>query len=98
MVLERAEVIIKPGLIGEFLDVLRTLALPLTTTFTGLISFTALRGVEDADNGREEDPCENTFFRGFFELIGRPCRSLRSLSIIIWILRKVSLRIVLGCD
>lgn len=34
----------------EFLDVFASRALPLTETFTGLISFTALRGVEDADS------------------------------------------------
>lgn len=50
MILERAEVIIKPGMMDEFIGVLRSEALPLTTSFTGLISFTALRGVENADN------------------------------------------------
>jgi quinol monooxygenase YgiN len=50
MVLERAEVIIKPGMMDEFLDVLVSRALPLTETFTGLISFKALRGIEDADS------------------------------------------------
>lgn len=50
MVLERAEVIIKDGLMDEFLEVLANRALPLTETFTGLISFTALRGVEDKDS------------------------------------------------
>ena len=50
MILERAEVIIKPGMMEEFLEVLRARALPLTATFTGCISFRALRGVEDADN------------------------------------------------
>lgn len=50
MVLERAEISIKDGLMDEFLEVLTSSALPLTETFTGLISFTALRGVEDADS------------------------------------------------
>ena len=50
MVLERAEIMIKEGLMDEFLDVFVNRALPLTETFTGLISFTALRGVEDADS------------------------------------------------
>jgi quinol monooxygenase YgiN len=49
MVLERAEIIIKPGMMGEFLEVLKTQALPLTAQFTGCLSFRALRGVEDAD-------------------------------------------------
>ena len=34
----------------EFLEVFVRRALPLTATFTGLISFKALRGVEDADS------------------------------------------------
>lgn len=50
MVLERAEISIKPGMMDEFLEELANRALPLTETFTGLISFTALRGVEDADS------------------------------------------------
>lgn len=50
MVLERAEISIKDGMMDEFLQVLTSSALPLTETFTGLISFTALRGVEDADS------------------------------------------------
>lgn len=50
MVLERAEVVIKEGMMEEFLQVLTEKALPLTRTFTGIISFTALRGVEDANN------------------------------------------------
>lgn len=50
MVLERAEVVIKEGMMEEFLQVLTKKALPLTQTFTGIISFTALRGVEDANN------------------------------------------------
>lgn len=50
MILERAEITIKPGLMEEFLRVLVERAIPLTQTFTGIISFTALRGEEDADN------------------------------------------------
>ena len=50
MVLERAEISIKTGLMEEFIEVLTSQALPLTETFTGLISFTALRGVEDEDS------------------------------------------------
>lgn len=50
MVLERAEITIKPGRMEEFLEVLADQAIPLTRTFTGIISFTALRGEEDADN------------------------------------------------
>ena len=50
MVLERAEISIKQGMMDEFLEAFVTRALPLTETFTGLISFTALRGVEDADS------------------------------------------------
>lgn len=50
MVLERAEIFIKQGMMDEFLEQLVNRALPLTETFTGLISFTALRGVEDADS------------------------------------------------
>lgn len=50
MILERAEISIKPGLMDEFLSVLAEHAIPLTQTFTGIISFTALRGEEDADN------------------------------------------------
>jgi heme-degrading monooxygenase HmoA len=50
MVLERAEISIKDGMMDEFLEVFSSRALPLTETFTGLISFTALRGVEDADS------------------------------------------------
>lgn len=49
-VLERAEIVIKPGMMEEFLRVFVDKALPLTRTFTGIISFDALRGVEDADN------------------------------------------------
>lgn len=50
MVLERAEITIKPGKMDEFLTVLVEQAIPLTRTFTGIISFTALRGEEEADN------------------------------------------------
>jgi quinol monooxygenase YgiN len=50
MILERAEITIKPGMMDEFLEVLTGEAIPLTQTFTGIISFTALRGEEDADN------------------------------------------------
>ena len=49
MILERAEIIIKEGMMDEFLEVFRSRALPLTATFTGCLSFKALRGVEDAD-------------------------------------------------
>jgi heme-degrading monooxygenase HmoA len=50
MVLERAEVIIKDGFMDKFLRILVDRALPLTARFTGLISFKALRGVEDANS------------------------------------------------
>ncbi len=50
MVLERAEVFIKEGKMEEFLDVLKSQAIPLTKRFTGCISFRALRGVEDANS------------------------------------------------
>lgn len=50
MILERAEVIIKDGMMDEFLGVLVEQAIPLTQTFTGIISFTALRGEEEASN------------------------------------------------
>lgn len=50
MVLERAEVIVKDGMMEEFLEVLVREALPLTQTFTGIVSFTALRGVEDENS------------------------------------------------
>jgi quinol monooxygenase YgiN len=46
MVLERAEIEIKDGLIDEFLEVFTARALPLTRQFTGCLSFRALRGVE----------------------------------------------------
>jgi quinol monooxygenase YgiN len=50
MILERAEIVIKDGMLDEFLTVLVEQAIPLTRTFTGIISFTALRGEEDAGN------------------------------------------------
>jgi quinol monooxygenase YgiN len=50
MVLERAEVIVKPGMMDELIELLHRRALPLTATFTGCLSFRALRGVEDADS------------------------------------------------
>ena len=50
MVLERAEVFIQEGKMDEFLDVLKSKAIPLTAEFTGLISFRALRGVEDVNS------------------------------------------------
>jgi heme-degrading monooxygenase HmoA len=50
MVVERAEVFIQEGRMAEFLAVFVAEALPLTARFTGLISFKALRGVEDADS------------------------------------------------
>lgn len=50
MIVERAEIIIKEGLIDEFVQVLVSRALPLTKQFTGLISFRALRGVEDVNS------------------------------------------------
>jgi quinol monooxygenase YgiN len=50
MILERAEITIRPGKMDEFHKVLVEQAIPLTQTFTGIISFTALRGEEDADN------------------------------------------------
>jgi quinol monooxygenase YgiN len=50
MVLERAEIVIKEGMMEEFLGVLASKALPLTKTFTGIVSFTALRGVEESNN------------------------------------------------
>lgn len=50
MVLERAEILIKDGMMDEFLDIFVRRALPLTADFTGLISFQALRGVEDANS------------------------------------------------
>ena len=49
MILERAEILIKPGMMDELIEVLRAEALPLTATFTGIVSFKALRGVENPD-------------------------------------------------
>jgi quinol monooxygenase YgiN len=46
MILERAEIEIRDGLMEEFLEVFTSRALPLTATFTGCISFLALRGFE----------------------------------------------------
>ena len=46
MILERAEIFIKEGLMDEFLEVFATRALPLTRTFSGCLAFEALRGVE----------------------------------------------------
>lgn len=42
MVLDRADVIIKPGMMEEFLEGLRRDALPLTGQFTGCGSFRPL--------------------------------------------------------
>ena len=50
MVLERAEIVIKDGLMDEFLEVFRAKALPLTSRFTGCLSFRALRGVEEPNS------------------------------------------------
>ncbi len=50
MVLERAEIFIKPGMMDQFLAVLNGEAIPLTRTFTGIISFKAMRGVEDPNS------------------------------------------------
>lgn len=50
MVMERVEVIVKDGLMDEFLEVLVSHALPLTKKFEGLVSFQALRGVEDVNS------------------------------------------------
>ncbi len=50
MVLERAEIFIADGRMEEFLEVLRSTAIPLAEQFTGLISFRALRGMEDANS------------------------------------------------
>lgn len=59
MILERAEVIIKPGMMDEFLEVLRRDALPLTALCTGCLSFRALRGLEDADSAMLLAECES---------------------------------------
>ena len=50
MVLERAEIIIQEGRMEEFLAFFKATVLPLTAEFTGLLSFRALRGVEDANS------------------------------------------------
>lgn len=50
MVLERAEIFIKPGMMDAFLEVLNGEAIPLTRTFTGIISFKAMRGVEEPNS------------------------------------------------
>lgn len=50
MVLERAEVFIREGMMEEFLEVLRSQAIPLTRQFTGCLSFRAMRGVEDVNS------------------------------------------------
>lgn len=50
MVLERAEIVVKDGMMDEFIGVLTDKALPLTKTFTGIISFAVLRGVEEENN------------------------------------------------
>jgi quinol monooxygenase YgiN len=49
MVLERAEILIKPGMLDEFLEVMQTKALPLTETYTGCLSFKAMQCVEYPD-------------------------------------------------
>lgn len=50
MVIERAEIIIKPGMMDAFMAHFVADALPLTRQFTGCLSFRALRGVEHADH------------------------------------------------
>jgi quinol monooxygenase YgiN len=50
MVLERAEIYIHPEKMTEFIEVMRTKALPLTKQFTGCLGFTALYGVEHANS------------------------------------------------
>lgn len=50
MVLERAEIIVKDGLMDECLAALRERGLPLTRQFTGCHSFRAYKGVEDANS------------------------------------------------
>jgi quinol monooxygenase YgiN len=50
MVLERAEVFIREGMMDEFLGIMASQALPLTAQFTGCLSFKALRGVEDVNS------------------------------------------------
>ena len=49
MVLERAEITIKPGMMGEFLKVFQSQALPLTATYSGCLSFRAMQCVEYPD-------------------------------------------------
>jgi quinol monooxygenase YgiN len=50
MVLERAEFLVKEGMTDALVEVLRTRALPLTASYTGCLSFKALRGVEYPDS------------------------------------------------
>jgi quinol monooxygenase YgiN len=50
MILERAEIFIKEELMDEFLEVFAARALPLTRTFSGCLSFEALRGLEHPDS------------------------------------------------
>jgi quinol monooxygenase YgiN len=50
VILERAEIIIKDGEMGGFLEVIRSKALPLTDTFEGCHSFKVLKGVEEPNN------------------------------------------------
>jgi quinol monooxygenase YgiN len=50
VILERAEIFIKEGMMEEFLRVLKSEAEPLTGTFTGCLSWKALRGVEDQNS------------------------------------------------
>lgn len=50
MVFERAEIVIKTGMMDDFLTIFAAEALPLTGQFTGCRSFRALRGVEDPNN------------------------------------------------
>ena len=49
MVLERAEISIRPEALSEFMEVLRDKALPLTERYTGCLSFKALQCVEQPD-------------------------------------------------
>jgi quinol monooxygenase YgiN len=46
MVLERAEITIKDGMMAEFLELFRAKALPLTETFSGCLSFRAMQCAE----------------------------------------------------
>jgi quinol monooxygenase YgiN len=50
MVLERAEIFIKEGMMDAFVKVLNGEAIPLTRTFTGILSFKAMRGVEEPNS------------------------------------------------